>query len=545
MKFLKPLLFVYLLISFAVQVKASDTLEIKTNDSLTLGQAYVNLTLTEKYFDTLSIGRLNKILPFEENELSSIIDTGFIALNSTLYNFTYSLLYLNKAQLLFKTKTKTNREALLQWKQTLDKAVSHFNNANISSYYTVEKTKNSFYNLIAFNAEACYLLNRNIEMLKELFTPYFNKDIYPDFKRIFYEVKKANKYYFDSLSYYTSMYGMPLSMSIKNNAPKYEEPENYGPHNLSVKPGYNLSIALNLISQYLQLSYIIKEKAIDDTNHINLYKLYDSYRSFIRLLSPEDSLHFEYDDGILPKDNFFREELNKSVCDSLYTLLQKKFPYEYFPVEPDMLAGANAHYNPGPTKYYFPIPAPFPSAYLYINNYKPGLVTMRQVDDYFKNIFNKKGYGEHLHYYYVQSGFAVTTDLEKIDKDGSPVSGSKRWSVSVGGNGSFSLYETFKSIFFATESDFRIIGLVISPSAAAVQSNTASVGAMQDLLKYSYPSLPKDLEIFSLPQKTLTVLIYDFHQSNIGKVPMLDVSKRLSARTHLERSGLGELLNSR
>ena len=122
-------------------------------------------------------------------------------------------------------------------------------------------------------------------------------------------------------------------------------------------------------------------------------------------------------------------------------------------------------------RYYFPIPAPFPSAYLYINNYKPGLKTMKEVDDYFKNIFNRNGYAGHLHYYYVQSGFAVTTSLEKINKNGSPVSGTQRWSVSIGGNGSLSLYETFKSIFFDTESDFRIIGLVISPSAATVQNN--------------------------------------------------------------------------
>ena len=196
----------------------------------------------------------------------------------------------------------------------------------------------------------------------------------------------------------------------------------------------------------------------------------------------------------------------------------------------------------GPVKYYFPIPAPFPSAYLYINNFKPGLTTMKQVDNYFKNVFNKKGYAGHLHYYYVQSGFALTTSLEKINKDGSPVSGSKRWSVSIGGNGSFSLYETFKSIFFTTESNFRIIALIISPNAASVQRSPSSIGAMQDLLTYSYPSLPKALEDFSLPQKTLTVLVYNFYQSDIGKVPMLDVSKRLTVKDHLGKSGLIPLL---
>jgi hypothetical protein len=546
MKFFKFFLIGSLIVLSANQARALDTLQVQTNDSLTLAQAYVNLTLTEKYFDTLSIDRLNKILPFEEKELSSIRDAKFIKANSTLYNFTYSLLYFNKAQLLFRAKQNTNRETLLQWKQTLDKAIIHFNKTNISSYYTVEKTENTFYDFIAFKGEDCWLLKRNIENFNRLFSTYFNKNIYSDFKRIFYDAKNTDKFFLDSLSYYASMYDLPLSMAIKDNVPPYKEHKNFGPHNLSVKTNYNLSTALDLISQYLQLSYVVKGRA-NDSNRIDLYNLYHSYHNFIEQLSPEDTLHFgdNYDDGIIPKDNFFNGELNKSASDSLYKLLQKRFPYEYAPVASDMMLGASAPYNPGATRYYFPIPAPFPSAYLSVRNYKPGLATMKQVDDYFKSILNKKGYRGHLHYYYVQSGFALTTSLEKINKDGIPVRGSKRWSVSVGGNGSFSLYETFKSIFFATESDFRIIGLVISPFAAAVQTNAASIGAMQDLLRYSYPSLPGDLQNFSLPQKTLTVLIYDFHQSDIGKVPMLDVSKRLSARIHLERSGLGELLNNR
>lgn len=524
------------------QLKASDTLLLRKNDSLTLAQAYINLTLARDYFDTLSVERLSKILPFEERELNSITDTSFIRINGTLYNFTYSLLYLNKAQLLFRTKTKIDRAALLQWKDNLDKAIDNFNHSNISSYYTVEKVKNAYYELIAFNREACYTLDGNIEALKRRFTPYFNKNIYPDFKRIFYEAKKASKYYFDSLSYYTSIYDMPLSMAIKNNMPEPEENEDYGPHSLFVKTGYKLAKGLELISQYLQLSYVINQKVPADSNHLSLYNLYNSYHQFVRTLRPGDSFHFMIDDGILPKDKFFNKELNKIVCDSLYTLLQKKFPFKFIQVAKDERLGATGPYDAPKTKYYFPIPAPFPSTLLYINNFQPTLTTMKQVDNYFKKIFNKKGYAGHLHYYYVESGYAFTTSLEKINKDGSPVSGSKRWSVSIGGNGSFSLYETFKSIFFATESNFRILGFIIAPDAATVQRSPASIGAMQDLLTYSYPSLPPDLEDFSLPKKTLTILVYNFYQSDIGKVPMLDVSSRLSVTDHLEKSGLIQLL---
>lgn len=542
MTFLKSFLIGTLIVFFSNKVKANDTLHLQNNDSLTLAQAYINLSLTDHYFNTLKAERISKILPFEESELHSIKDSVFNKENSTLLNFSFSLLYFNKARLFFKNKIIVNREWLLQCKKLIDKAIFYFNHSDIDSYFTVEKTKNSYFELIAFDGEACFQLQNQINTLKDVVTRNINANIYPDFKRIYYEAKNSNNYYFDSLSYYSNIFNLPLSMAIKNNETEVEEFENYGPHNLSVKTTYTLATDLDLISKYLQLSYLIKEKQAGDTNHLSLYNLYHSYFDFIEKLNPGDSLHFWKDDGIIQKDSFFKKELNQSSCDSLYALLQKNFPYRYIPIEPENRVGSTGPYNPNNTKYYFPIPAPFPSAYLSYNNFKPGLITMKQVDTYFKKILNKKGYAGHLHYYYVESGYAFTTSLEKINKDGSPVNGSKRWSVSIGGNGSFSLYETFKSIFFATESNFRIIGFIIAPEAATVQSSPTSISTMQDLLTYSYPSLPPDLEDFSLPKKTLTILVYNFYQSDIGKVPMVDVSGRLSVKDHIEKSGLGELL---
>ena len=528
-----------LVLLLGTRLLANDTLHVKKNDSLTLAQAYINLTLTQQYFDTLTNERISKILPFEKSELKSIEDSEFIKGNNTLYNFTYSLLYLNEAKLFFRKNTKFNREALLQWKNLLNTAITYFNNSDIDSYYTVEKVKNSFYELISFNEASCRELMKNISGLKRVLTRYINLDIYPDFKRIYFEAKSTNQYHFDSLSYYADIYDIPLDMSVKKNVPEPQVQENYGMHNLSVNSRYSLATALDLISKYLQLKYVIKESP--DTTKLDLYNLYHSFFDFTYELNPKDSLHFQPDDAIIPKDSFFNKEINQQACDNLYQLLQQKFPYKYSPILEENMGGEEGPFNHGQSKYYFPIPAPFPSAYLSITNYQPGLNTMKQVDNYLKNIFNNAGYAGHLHYYYVEPGFAVTTSLEKINKDGSPVSGSKRWDKSIGGNGSFSLYETFKSIFFATESNFRIIALVIAPNAATVQSSPASIGAMQDLLTYSYPSLPPDLQNFSLPQKTLTILIYNFYQSDIGKVPMLDVSKHLSVQDHLKKSGLTKL----
>ncbi|MEO8416422.1 MAG: hypothetical protein ABI472_22355, partial [Ginsengibacter sp.] len=290
----------------------------------------------------------------------------------------------------------------------------------------------------------------------------------------------------------------------------------------------------DLISRYMQLDYMIAggqySVSIKDTA-----TLCASYWNYL------DDLRSYYNTGT--PDSFFQREITIARAEKLYRDLQERYPLgESDTRNPRHMKLPKPLGSEGPVKYYFPVPAPFPSAYLYINNFKPGLTTMKQVDDYFTGIFNKKGYEGHLRYYYVQSGFALTTNLEKINKDGSPVSGSQRWNVSVGGNGSFSLYQTFKSIFFETESDFRIIGLVVYPGKITVRNGSESIGSFQDLLTDSYPSLPPDLYDVTLPQKALNILIYDFHQSDIGKVPMLDVSKRLSVKDHLEKSELIQLL---
>ena len=204
--------------------------------------------------------------------------------------------------------------------------------------------------------------------------------------------------------------------------------------------------------------------------------------------------------------------------------MKKRYSLEDTPDKPKHMALPSMIGNEsGGGKYFFPIPAPRPSALLYIDNFKPALNTYKQVDNYLGNIFNSAGYSGRMHYYYVTSGYAVTTSLEKINEDGSPASGDQRWAVSVSGNGSFSLYQTFKSIFFETESNFRIFALIMSPVKATVQSSASSLAAINELIQYSYPSLPRDLEDVVPPSKTLSVLVYQYKQSDVGKVPMLEI----------------------
>ena len=230
--------------------------------------------------------------------------------------------------------------------------------------------------------------------------------------------------------------------------------------------------------------------------------------------------------------------------DELYKLLKNKYPFELFSVS-SVKAELFNHPDKKLPRYYFPNPAPFPSTYKFIYNFQPLKKSMKQVDVYLSSILHNAGYKNHLQYYYVQSGFAITSSLEKIDKNGTPAEASKRWEVSAKGNSSFSFYEVFKSIFFETESSFRMFAFIIAPKQVGLQSSPGTLSEMQELIRYSYPSLPGDVKNLSLINKTLSILVYQFVQSDIGEVPMLEIKNVLPVETHLKKSNLYEIITNR
>lgn len=504
------------------------------DDSLTLAQCYINLSLTANYFDSLSDNRISKVIPFLDSELTTITNRRFIVNNKTLYNVTYAYLYFNKTKFLFRSRPAVNRLFLLKCKKTLDTSISYYDQARLNvEDITVNETFDPFYVLVGFTKSSCYSLSNSIEALKQQLNYYFNKDIYDDFKRIFFAAKYEQKYYFDSLKYFADLYDMPIQFPILRNE---DASRRYVPINqLFVSPNFNLALALDLISQYLQLSYIASggKASIHD-----LYVLYNSYFSFIESLNPKDNSRFgSYYNAYISKDNFFRNELSESTCDTLYSQLQKKFPYDYKEHKiSKVMRGPHTPENPV-QKYYFPIPAPFPSNFISINHFRPELKTLKAVDDYIKKCFNDAGYAFRLHYYYIKySGFAISTDLEKIDKKGAPAKPDERWNLKMSDEGKFSLYEIFKSIFFTTESDYRMMACIIAPQEVEVSNKQFSIQQMSDIINQSYKSLPLDLENVTLEDKTITILVYHFYQSDIGEVPVLEANDKLIVPEHLKKT---------
>lgn len=511
-------------------------------DSLILAQSYVNLSYTGTYFDTLTPNRISDIIRSAEGELAKIKDTSFIKLNNSMYNLTYSNLYFLKTKLSYRNKTEINRTVLLNWKEILHKSHIYFDDARVSWHETNEKL-NPFYKPVKYDWKTCYLLSDSIEKYRSQFNPLFSKDIYPDFQRLFYTAKNKNEFHFDSLEYYTSLFTFPIRFQILDNLninpyTRLESVEN----NISYGYEYNLPLALDLISRYLQLSYIV-EKASSVKNITSLY--YD-YSDFVENLKPDDPFNFS-ESSEIPKDNFFRKEMDTVACNMLYSKLEKKFPFtkkeDNEVTDSDGDGVGDMMDMEG--KYYFPIPVPFPSSKISINHFHPELKTMKQTDDYIKKCFIDAGYRGRLHYFYIREpGFAVTTGIEKIKKNGSPAQPEERWNLTISDNGKISLYQIFKSIFFATESDYRMISCIIAAHEVVVSKKSFSINQMNNLIQNSYSSLPQDLEGLILPDKTLTILVYHFYQSDVGEVPLLDTKAKLTVQDHLvNTSSLVRLIN--
>ncbi|HEV7332696.1 MAG TPA: hypothetical protein VGN63_16775 [Flavisolibacter sp.] len=503
------------------------------NDSLRIAQAFINLSLTNNYFDTLSTSRIIKIASFLEKDLSKITDSSLLREKAGLYNTCYSLLYLTKAKLLYRTKINPNREELLKWKKVLDTASYYYYKAT-----STDDEHGTFYEFINFSSKDINHLGYELWQLKDVFAKHFNQNIYPDFKRLLLRYKNEGEIHLDSLNYYAKLFDIRLRFPfITQNdiATQLAGGE------------YTVARALDLISKYLQLNYIVET---NDT--LRARRIYEYYEAFVSELNPDNDTAFGQvvDSGIplgndyIPKDAFFRTELNRQVCTDLLQRIRIKFPHQ--PILDDTDGqGFSGEVLPGiaQIKYYFPDPAPFPSCIKAVPHFRSEFHTIRLTNRYLRSVLRRGGYEDrYQYYYYKRGGFAITTQLERIFSNGK-INYNKRWDLTVAEGREFNLYDIFKTIFFAGKVEFRMVALVVSPSQAATTSINATYLNLTELIRKSYPSLPLDLEDLEMVEKTLTVMIYHFNQNDAGEVPQLDVTKRLSVSDHLSSISLRELLN--
>lgn len=499
------------------------------NDSITLTQVYINTSLTNEYFDSLPKQRLESILPFLDAELKSIKDTTFLNANPGVIGFTKSLWFFNKSQFDFKFNDTLDRPKLVSLHNSLKQSMDLYNE---SARHVRRKLfeENVFFDLMKFDMESYFGQQGNVLGLKGKYQSLFNANVAPDFENLVLAAKYKNHYGFKELTALTEQFSFAFQHHIleSGNQDYLRQTESKLGY---CSPYYDMDEKLHGMAQFIQLRYIMYEENIQLPVELDINMLYMNFYDF------EDLMKYN---NYFSEDDFFKKELNEEVVKELYEKMLERYPHEYIGIR-EILNDAAAMPNKPPVKYYFPNPAPMPSARTFISDYKPDLKKLGDVDEYLKPLFYAAGYKDHLHYYYSIDGYAMLSSLEKFNKNGESVEEDKRW-ISAFDQGKFSYYQIFKSIFFEVETEFRMIALVVASKNIRISSMPMTAQMAENLMANSYSELPEDLKNVELTPKNMSVLVYHFHQDDIGKVPKLNLDGEHSVKDYLETAKLGSLI---
>jgi hypothetical protein len=186
----------------------------------------------------------------------------------------------------------------------------------------------------------------------------------------------------------------------------------------------------------------------------------------------------------------------------------------------------------------FPWPPPtasasdvIPRGLLVGNAAHPTLSTVAQA---IESAFEQAGYGKKS-YYSVPGGFAMASQFEQINQDGSP--SIDRWSSRVPPLRKWSLSSYLNALFTAQPGYYRVIVFIVT--SKAFSQDDVKVTSEQGRAWVASGSNRLSEEIGNQeysPAYSCTALIYEFKQT--GKHAELVDPSQIIGKTHLEKAGL-------
>jgi hypothetical protein len=196
----------------------------------------------------------------------------------------------------------------------------------------------------------------------------------------------------------------------------------------------------------------------------------------------------------------------------------------------------------------FPWPPPKASSWMTLKPEllrEPGKVaSLRDVSRRIEAAFRRAGYIE-WSYYAVPKGFAIVSQLEQYQPDGTPLKEPDRWSIKVSAPRVFSLDSYIKALFTANQGRFRIVALIVTSNPVTQESKTKIT--REEALKWvgeGANKLPKEYERIPFGDDVdCTALIYEFEQASRDAKPKFQDPGLLSAPTHLAKARLLEGLS--
>jgi hypothetical protein len=188
----------------------------------------------------------------------------------------------------------------------------------------------------------------------------------------------------------------------------------------------------------------------------------------------------------------------------------------------------------------FPWPPPrasasdiIPRELLVGNAAHPTLSTVAQAVE---SAFAQAGYGQKS-YYSVPDGFAMASQIEQINQDGTPKESIDRWSLETPPLRKFSLGSYLNALFTAQPGYYRVIVFVVTSQAFPQRDVKVTSEQSKGWVSAGLNKLPERIgnQEYSAAH-SCTALIYEFKQT--GKhADLLDPSQ-ITGKTHLDKAGL-------
>lgn len=133
----------------------------------------------------------------------------------------------------------------------------------------------------------------------------------------------------------------------------------------------------------------------------------------------------------------------------------------------------------------------------------------------------------------VPNGFAIVTQLERIEDDGAPLR-ARRWLA--GAPSTFSLETYFRRLLHAEPGRYRLVVLIVSDAPFSATGAYMTASEASDLASRGVNVLPQPVaeELYS-PRHRCTALIYEFRRAGTADSELI-VPSPLPGRDHLVRA---------
>jgi hypothetical protein len=163
--------------------------------------------------------------------------------------------------------------------------------------------------------------------------------------------------------------------------------------------------------------------------------------------------------------------------------------------------------------------------------------TLGAVAQAIESAFQEAGYGEKS-YYSVPGGFAMASQIEQINQDGSPKDSIDRWSLETPPMRKVSVGSYLNALFMARPGYYRVIVFVVTSKAFPQRDVKVTSEESKQWVSSGLNKLPEEIgnQEYSRAH-SCTALIYEFKRPE-GQHARLMEPSQITGKTHLNKAGL-------